>query len=363
MKVYIESLGCDSNLADTSRIRKYFAANMAKLVQDYRKADLIILMSCGFNKIMMDKNIRRLKTFIRKSDARILLGGCIPKINKKINSLVDESFGPKELDKLDTLFNFRTKISGISPEFSRNDKKIIRIATGCEGNCSYCAIKVANTCTRSRKFEDIENDIKEGLKEGYSKFIFVSEDNGSWGQDIESNLAELMRNIIKIRGNFKITLTTINPRWFIRYPGLTDLFKSGKVEKKLYLPLQSGSDRILGLMKRSYTVREYVDIFSRLKREIPEIKIQTDVLAGFPTEKNEDFLATLKLIKELDIYFLQVFAYTEMEGTASSKISQKVPFKTAEKRAKKLIRTFLDKNKDICSGRKLVVTNLESIGT
>jgi len=356
MKAYIESLGCDSNLADTNRIKKYFEINGAKIIQDYKKADIIILMSCGFNKIMMNKNIKRLKS-LAKTNAKILLGGCMPKINKNIINLADYSFGPRELNKLDKIFNFKIKINQISPEFNRNGKKIIRISTGCEQKCSYCAIKIANENTKSRKIKEIKQDIKQGLKQGFSRFVFTSEDNGSWGQDLDSNLIELVKHTIKIRGDFIITLTTINPVWFIRYPKLFNLFKLKKIEKKIYLPLQSGSDRILKLMNRKYNVEEYKSIFHRLKKIAPDIKIETDILIGFPTEKQKDFLETLKIIKELGIYFLQVFVYTDMERTISNIIIPKVPFAIAKKRAKKLIHEFLKKNK--CAHRILVNTNLE----
>ena len=352
-------MGCESNLADTNRIRNYFNVNGANVIKDYKKADIIILMSCGFNQIMMKDNLARLNKF-NKTNAKVLLGGCIPKIKKETTKLVDDFFGPKDLDKLDQIFNFKTKIKEVSPQFNRKAKSIIRISTGCEGKCSYCAIKIANGITKSRKIEDIKKDIKQGLKEGYSKFVFTAEDTGSWGKDIGTNILGLLTEIIKIKDKFKVTLTTINPKWFIKFPKLIDLLKSEKIEKKVYLSLQSGSNRILRLMNRQYSVQEYRSVFDKLKKEIPEVKIQVDVIVGFPTETKKDFLDSLQLIKELNIYFLQVFAYTDMEGTISNNITPKIPYDTIEKRAKEIILAFLEKNKD-CNKRKLVNTNIKNI--
>jgi len=356
MKVYIESMGCDSNIADSNKVKKFLKGNNAEIVSDYKKAEFIILMTCGFNQIILKDNIDRLKK-LKKTGAKIILGGCIPKIEPKSCKLADYCFNPREFKKLKEIFNFNNDIEKISPEFKRGKKKIIRIATGCEGRCTYCVIKIANGRTKSRSIKDIIKDIKEGIKEGCSDFIFTSEDNGSWGQDIHSNITNLIKEIINIKGDFKVVLTTFNPQWFIKYPELYDLFKSKKIDKKIYLSLQSGSNRILNLMQRDYTAEQYIKIFKRLKREIPEIKIQVDVLVGFPTETEEDFQKTFDLIKKLDIYFLQVFAYTDMKNTLAEKLKPKISFKITKKRAQKMINFFLEKHNE--EKRNLVHTNLK----
>lgn len=345
MKVYIESMGCDSNIADSNRIKKFLKSNQIEIISDYNGADFIILMSCGFNQIILKDNINRLKE-LKKTGAKIILGGCIPKIDPKVCDLVDYHFGPRDLDKIKEIFSLNQDIEKVSPEFKREDKKTIRIATGCEGRCAYCVIRVANGKTKSRSIERIIQDIKDGMNEGYSKFIFTSEDDGSWGQDLNSNISELIRSINKIEGNFKVTLTTFNPKWFLKYPELFELLKSKKIEKKIYLPLQSGSNRILELMQRDYSVEQYLEIFEKIKKETPETKIQVDVLVGFPTETEEDFEKTFNVVKKLGIYYLQVFAYTDMKRTISESLKPKVPFETTEKRVKQLINFFLDKHKE-----------------
>jgi len=356
MKVYIESRGCDSNIADSNKVKKFLKNSGAEIVSDYHEADFIILMSCGFNQIILKDNINRLKE-LKKTGAKLILGGCIPKIEPEVCDLVDYYFGPKEFEKVKEIFNLNQDIENVSPEFKREDRKIIRIATGCEGRCAYCVIKIANGRTKSRAIKKIIQDINEGIKEGYSKFIFTSEDTGSWGQDINSNIAELIKAINRLEGNFKITLTTFNPQWFVKYPELFELLKSEKIEKKIYLPLQSGSNRILKLMQRDYSVEQYLEIFEKIKKEIPEMKIQVDVLVGFPTETEEDFKKTFDLVKKLDIYYLQVFAYTDMKRTISEKLKPKVPFEETEKRAKKIINFFLKKHRD--EKRNLLHTNLK----
>jgi len=355
MKAYIEAMGCDSNLADANKVIKFLKANNVEIVSDSKKADYIFFMSCGFNNIILNDNLNRLEE-LKKLDAKIILGGCIPKIKEEIIKKVDFFFSPREISKLDTFFRFKKKSKNFSPSFKRKGKKIIRISTGCDGSCSYCIIRKANGRTKSRSFEEIKRDIEEGLKEGFNKFLFTSEDCGSWGQDINKNIINLVEGVSKIKGNFKVSLTTFNPQWFMKYPKIYECLKKDKIDKKIYLSLQSGSNRILKLMNREYSVEDYLYIFNRLKKEIQDIQIHSDVLVGFPTEKEKDFKKTLDLVTKLDIYFLQVFAYTDMENTPAKNFRPKIDFEISKGRCKKIISTFLEKNKD--QNRKLVNTNL-----
>jgi threonylcarbamoyladenosine tRNA methylthiotransferase MtaB len=356
MKVYIESMGCDSSISDANQLRECCLNNSLEITGNYMEADYIVLFSCGFNSIILSENINRFKKFYKNQKAKLILTGCVPKIKPSFFRIADFYFGSREMHKFNTLFNFKKKIEEFSPNFNRKDKKIIRISTGCCGKCSYCAIKIATGYVKSRKAEEIIKDIKQGLKEGINKFVFTSEDNGSWGQDFSKNICNLLEKITHIGGDFKILLTTFNPRWFIKYPELYSLFKSSKFEKNIYLSLQSGSNRMLKLMNRGYSVKEYLDVYNRLKKEIPEIKIRSDFLVGFPSENNEDFNETLKFIQKLDFYFIQVFSYTDMEGTTAKNIGPKINKVIKEKRVKKIIKLFLEKNKN--EKRELINTNI-----
>ena len=106
MKAYIESMGCDSNVADANQVMKYLKANNVEIVSDSKEADYIFLMSCGFNNIILDNNIKRLRE-LKKLNVKLILGGCIPKIKKEITKEVDFFFYPKEINKLDDYFNFK----------------------------------------------------------------------------------------------------------------------------------------------------------------------------------------------------------------------------------------------------------------
>jgi MiaB/RimO family radical SAM methylthiotransferase len=357
VRVYIESLGCDSSISDSHQLIECCMNNNLDITANFLEADFIILFSCGFNKVILSKNIGKIEEFRTNKKAKIILAGCVPNIEKSTRHLADYSIGPKELYLLDDILKFKKSIKLFSPKFIRQDREIIRIATGCCGECSYCAIKIATGYVSSRSEKEIIADIKNGLKKGIRKFVLTSEDNGSWGQDCSKDITILLEEINKTKGSFKMLLTTFNPRWFIKYPKLFDLLKSEKFEKNIYLSLQSASNRILNLMKRDYTVEDYLNIYYRLKKEIPSIKIRSDFLIGFPSETEEDFMKTYNIIKKLDFYFLEVFAYTDMKDTLAIKLKPKVSNSIKISRVKNIIKLFLDKNKD--QARPLIQTNIK----
>ncbi len=368
MKVFIESFACASNTADANRVRSYFDINGNQITDDPRTADLIILMSCGFNQIIKKQHFKRMDELQRlsKNDATIMLGGCISKIDKDyakdLNKKGIYTFGPREIEMLDNIFGYKHKIRNISPVFKNQDSKIIRISTGCKGKCTYCAIKFANGSTLSRSAEDIKKDIIEGISEGFSQFKLTSEDTGAWGQDIRSNIVNLLNEITAMDGDFRLTLSTIHPKWFLKYPKqLIGALKSRKIAKNIYLPLQSGSNRVLKLMGREYTKEQYDTIYNLIKQEIPEIKIQSDILVGFPSETEEDFRKSFDAVMSKNLYFLQVFAYTDMKGTMSEKIEPKVDMKISHNRVRELINAFLDSKSECVGKRILVNTNIESL--
>ncbi|MGM5483530.1 MAG: MiaB/RimO family radical SAM methylthiotransferase [Nanobdellota archaeon] len=357
-KFYVETFGCDSNKADSNKVITWIKRNGGRIVDNYNKADYIILMSCSFNKIMKGKNVERLKEFKNNKRARIILGGCMSKIFPETKKYAHQYFGPREINKIESLFNHSKKsIDNISPEFQRKNKKVIRISTGCKGKCSYCAIKKANGPVMSRSIKDIKEDIKNGIKVGFKEFLLTSEDVGSWGQDIGKNLNGLIEELVKIPEKIKIRLSTVHPKWFIENPELVSVFNNPKVENFVYLAIQSGSDRILELMRREYTSQQYINIVKKLKKKIPSIKIHCDLLVGFPSETEDDFLKSKQIIETLDFHFLQVFAYTDMENTVARNIKPKVDFNIIKKRCNILMKTFLEKNQE--KDRLLINTNLD----
>lgn len=356
MKVYMENLGCDSNEADTARLRAFFTKNGYSLTTA-KDADIQVLMSCGFNQDKIKENKERLKA-LRKNKGKLVLGGCLSKIAPELTYMADDSFGPREWDVVDSLFPHEYSVASCSPLFDRNKKRIIRVATGCRGTCSYCAIKKATGAVKSRSLNELKEDVRQGLREGVENFVLVAEDVGAYGQDIGITLLTLVDALTALKGRFTLTLTTIHPEWFLKMPSLIDCFANEKVEKKIYIPNQAATNRLLGLMQRNYTIEDYKNIVKNLRTAVPDILIQTDFIVGFPTETKEDIEAAKVLIDELDFYLLQAFHYTDMQKTVANNLEPKVPEEEGIRRTQELIDYFLQKNQSEVGKRLLVNTNI-----
>lgn len=220
--------------------------------------------------------------------------------------------------------------------------KLIRIAWGCLGNCSYCAIKFATGQLLSKPFKKIIEEFDEGFNRGYRKFCLVGADIGCYGLDIGTNFVELLKEIFKQfqqRDSYKIILFETNIRWILKYfDEFIGILKENpeKIES-IVCPIQSGSDKILTLMRREHETSEVITSLQRIKKEAPNLKLITDIIVGFPGETEEDFKKTIELVKRIKFDTIQVFIYGDKVNTEASKLPNKVPEEIKTRRSSELL--------------------------
>jgi MiaB/RimO family radical SAM methylthiotransferase len=234
---------------------------------------------------------------------------------------------------------------------------LIRVSTGCRNRCSFCAIPFAAGATMSRRMPDILDDVRLAVAGGIADLHLTSEDVGAYGQDFGTNFVELVREVVRVPGVTRVFLDTLQPRWLYRY--LTDFCTSISAESlgdTLYVPMESGSDRILGAMARGYTIAEYAAIVSRLHSRFPEIKLASDVIVGFPGESEDDFRATQDAVREFAFDFVEVFAFTPRHGTKAATLPNQVPVTVRGRRARQLIADVLGER-----WRRLGITDSSSV--
>lgn len=348
---YIESLGCIGNQADSNRVRKFLIANKHIQVNNPNIADIIIVMSCGVTQVAEDYNIDRISKLIsqKKENSKIYIGGCLPAINRKAvdYQLITDVFSPRNLHKLDRIIGGDIKISTISPTIIEDDNthlKSIRISTGCMSKCAYCAIPFANGKTVSRSIEDIFFDITEAINNGIKQIKLVSEDVGAYGLDINVSIIDLLTKIIKDPRTFTVYLDTINPIWFLKYSNdLLGLLENKKISKSICIPIQSGSSRILKLMNRGYSANDIEVTLDKIFKQIPTIKLSTDFIVGFPTERETDFDESLKIIEKYDFNHVQIFSYEDRPKIRATNFNPKISDDNKECRRQKLIKAHLKK--------------------
>jgi len=372
---------CPRRSLDTSRFYEYFLANGWQPTSHIKEADLIFIYSCGVFNSSEKRTLNTINKVLKKKSphSKIVVSGCLVKIHRKVlhgNYII---LGTEEINALDEIIDAKIKIETIpdtnhiypikdliSPRqflikkfkmdfnldsfffkkvkslfFGRTKYKktwSIKIAEGCLGNCSYCALKFAAGRIKSKNPDTIIEEFNQGLKRDQKTFVLINTDVGSYGRDIGTNIVELLKRMFAIKGDYKIRLIDFNPRWLVRYfDKLLPLLKkhSHKVAY-MSMPIQSGSDRILRLMKRPYKISDIKATFSGLKAQIPGLVINTHFIVGFPGETNQDFEQTQKLAQMFDFGRISVHPYHDRPNTKSSKIPDKVPEKVIFKRYRAL---------------------------
>ena len=378
---------CPRSMVDAGTLVKYLKVNGWGISYDLRKADMILLGACGFSKLKEDQSMEYLSVIKRKNrDSIIIVFGCLPGINEK--RLLDQfnviPISPKCLEKLDEIIGASTKLQQIINPISNNDYKDaltdemtlfdnlyvklrlsikhpfhalslisfgnkvkpldtrygsvfnVRISNGCREKCTYCAIKNAYGTLNSKPLETIIQEFRSGLMRGYSIFRLVAGDVGSYGQDIEINIHDLLKNIFDNKENYRIIWDDFNPKWLIKYfPELLEILERN-AHKLGYVgfPIQSGSEKILELMKRGYTIEDIKKCMVILKQALPELDISTHILIGFPGETERDFVDTVNFCKDINFSNIQVYTYSDRPGTLAAQMPIKIPEKIKAKRVR-----------------------------
>ena len=208
----------------------------------------------------------------------------------------------------------------------------IKISTGCLTNCSYCAVRISRGKLKSKPLNKVINEFEEGLSKGFTEFSLIGTDTGSYGRDQGITLVTLLKELLAREGDYQIRLRNIQPRFLIEMmPELQDLFKSGKISY-ISTAAQSGNNRILKLMNRKYTIEEYKEAIRLINKEFPHIQIRTQIMVGFPSETEEEYQDSVRLLDELNFDIVEIYLYSPRPNTKAAKIKEQVSKDVAEKR-------------------------------
>lgn len=196
----------------------------------------------------------------------------------------------------------------------------VNIMYGCDNFCSYCIVPYVRGRERSRNIDDITDEIKSLLDEGYKEITLLGQNVDSYRYE-KYRFADILERIAKTEGKFRIRFMSSHPKDF--NSRVIDVIKScPNICNNIHLPVQSGSDRILALMNRRYTRRQYLDIIAEIRDKIPDCGITTDVMTGFPTETEEDFADTMDLVKQVRFSNAFTFVYSPRKGTVAAEMEQ-----------------------------------------
>ncbi|MGB9802593.1 tRNA (N6-isopentenyl adenosine(37)-C2)-methylthiotransferase MiaB [Desulfofundulus sp.] len=217
-------------------------------------------------------------------------------------------------------------------------KAWINITYGCNNFCTYCIVPYVRGRERSRRQEDILNEIRQLVQEGYREVTLLGQNVNSYGKDLPepTSFARLLREVDQIPGLWRIRFTTSHPRDFTQE--LIDTIAScPKVCEHIHLPVQAGSNRILKLMNRGYDRDYYLDLVERIRHTIPGVAITTDIMVGFPGETEEDFAQTMDLVEKVCFDGAFTFVYNPRPGTPAARLPEQIPDEIKSERIQKLI--------------------------
>lgn len=358
MKVAFKTLGCKLNFSETSTISREFTKNGYEKVDFNKKSDIYVINTCSVTQ-NADNEFKYLvnKTKKNNPNAYVVAIGCYAQLKpKEISSIdgVDLVLGAdKKFDILNYL-EFDKKISQnyhsceisnvdkFKPSYSFGDRSrsFLKIQDGCDYQCSYCTIPLARGRSRSPSVNSVIDSIKVLIDKGVQEVVLTGVNIGDFGinENVKSrknNFFDLLNQISKINELKRLRISSIEPN--LLNNDIIDLVSEcEKILPHFHIPLQSGSDKILRLMKRRYMRNVYETRFDYIKKRIPNACIGSDVIVGFPGEDELEFIETYNFLKSIDISYLHVFSYSERSNTKSVLIDNKVSKNLKNKRSKLL---------------------------
>jgi tRNA-2-methylthio-N6-dimethylallyladenosine synthase len=372
LKYYILTMGCSLNENDSEKICGMLEEMRYQKTENQNNADIIIFNTCCIRENAEDKLFGKLGEVKKVHENRgtiIAIGGCMMQekhILEKLNKsypYVDIIFGTHTLHKLpEDIFNIlenNTKIEDIldidgriyeNLPIKRTDsvKAQVTIMYGCNNFCSYCIVPYVRGRERSRKSEDILNEIKDLAKNGYKEIMLLGQNVNSYNGGENYNFANLLKDINEINGIEIIRFISPHPKDFTD-DVIEAIANSSKVSKCIHLPLQSGSTNVLKSMNRKYTKEQYLELVDKMKRKIPNLSLTTDIIVGFPGETEEDFEDTLDVVKKVGFEQVFMFIYSRRRGTVADEMKNQIPEDIKHKRfdrLKELVEKQIEENND-----------------
>jgi tRNA-2-methylthio-N6-dimethylallyladenosine synthase len=348
-RIFIQTFGCQMNVHDSEKIMALMTGSGYESCDDVTKADLIIINTCSIREKAAQKvysQLGRLRQLKREKPELILgVGGCLAqqwgsKFIERIPFL-DIVFGTHNIHMLPQLvtriektrapvvqIEFQESVKSLNiPTLSNNGKisAYITIMQGCNNFCSYCVVPYLRGREESRPLREIVDEVKSFAHRGVKEVTLLGQNVNSYGASNSNghDFADLLREIDKIGGIERIRFTTSHPK------DLSDKLiycfsETDKLCEHIHLPVQAGSDRILKMMNRCYTINDYFEKVDKLRSVCPEISITSDIIVGFPGEKESDFQATVDMMKKIRFDNIFSFNYSEREGTNAAKLGDTV---------------------------------------
>ena len=382
-KYFLRTYGCQMNVHDSEEIKYYLESLGYTAVDVLEDADIVILNTCAIRENAKDKvfgylgRCKHLKKI--KRDLIIAITGCLMQQPKEIEEIhnrhkyIDIIVGTHNLNELPSMIiNANQKHSQEIEVYSNSDivfenvkynrdskfSAWINIIYGCDKFCTYCIVPYTRGRERSRKIEEILDEVRDLKDKGYLEITLLGQNVNAYGKDLNLgyDFATLLEEVAKI-GIPRIRFVTSHP-WNFTDKMIDVIAKYDNVMPYVHLPIQSGSDEILKKMNRKYTIDEYKKLFDEIKSKVKNVSITTDIIVGFPNESDEDFQKTLDIVNFCKYDGAYTFIFSPRDGTPAAKMVDTIPIEIKEQRLYKLNELV---NKYSLESNEKLVGNVEKV--
>jgi len=364
--VAIATLGCRLNQVESQEMLGLLGDHGFTAVPPETAAQVYVVNTCtvtGRADLSDRQMIRRLAR--QNPEALMVVTGCWAQTDAEAVARipgVDLVIGNQEKYRLPELL--RSLVKGAAPEVSVADiqtaravpvapfarvtgrsRAFVKVQDGCQHRCAFCIVPMARGVSRSQEPKVVLDQIQMLIEAGYREVTLTGVDIGHYGWDLvpRTSLAALVRRAVELPGLRWLRLSSVLPAYFT-----AELFEvvtgSPAVAPHLHLPLQSGSDRVLRLMRRPYNARRYRDLVERLTQAVPSLGLGTDIIVGHPGERDEDFQQTVEVVGALPFSYLHVFPYADRKGTEATRLPARVPPRVLRERSRALRSLGREKN-------------------
>lgn len=360
-KYFLRTYGCQMNVHDSEEIKYYLESLGYEAVEELEKADIVVLNTCAIRENAKDKvfgYLGRCKHLKKENPNLIIaIAGCLMQQPKEIEEIhnkhqyIDIIIGTHNLSELPSLIEEANNKKNQNIEVYSNsdvvfenvkynrDSKIsawINIIYGCDKFCTYCIVPFTRGRERSRKMEEVLDEVKTLKDQGYLEITLLGQNVNAYGKDLDLgyDFATLLENVAKT-GIPRIRFVTSHP-WNFTDRMVDVIAKYDNIMPYVHLPIQSGSDEILKKMNRKYTIEEYKKLFDQIKKKVKNVSVTTDIIVGFPNETDEDFQKTLDIVNYCKFDGAYTFIFSPREGTAAARMEDKITMQVKEERLQKL---------------------------
>lgn len=362
MKYYIHTYGCQMNVHESEKLAGILEEKGYLPAEKENDADIIVFNTCCVRETAETKILGNLgivkKLKETRPDLKVCVCGCMAQKKgeadrlKKRCPFINLIFGTHNLYKfdqyLDEIMSGQNVIEVWDTDKTLPEKTPIKrsdsvnawvnIMYGCNNFCSYCIVPYVRGREISRPEQDVLQDVKKLISEGYKEITLLGQNVNSYGNDFSdksNHFAALLEKCASFEGDYKIRFMTSHPK-DLSEEVVKTIASCDKLADFIHLPVQAGSDRILSLMNRRYTSGQYLEKIDMIRSYIPDAGLSSDIMVGFPTETEEDFSDTMNIVKKVGYNNLYTFIYSRRSGTPADKMEQ-VELATKKRRIKELI--------------------------